>query len=187
MNVVLIGFSGTGKSTVGRAVATLLGWPFVDTDAEVQHAVGKPIHRIFAEDGEKAFRALEAEAVARALSSAKRVVALGGGAVMRPANREIVSAGNLVVLLDASADTIVGRLTQSREREPRPVVGIGTGGDAEALGRVLAVKQEREPVYRHLADLVVETDGAIPSAIAARIVEAVRFRAVGGGNDPYPG
>ncbi len=86
MNVVLIGFSGTGKSSVGRALAKRIGWEFVDTDAEVERAAGKRIHQIFVEEGEEAFRRLEREALRDALSCAQRVVAVGGGAVVDPAN-----------------------------------------------------------------------------------------------------
>ncbi len=149
MNIVLIGFSGSGKSTVGRLLAQRLGWEFVDTDGEVERVSGKRIHRIFAEEGETLFRRLESEAVRRALQGTSRVVAVGGGAVMDPANRLVMRDGNLVVLLEAEVDTLHRRLAQATGEEPRPMLRMGvpdgaTGGRGDGATRRLRT-QNSEP------------------------------------------
>lgn len=167
MKVVLIGFSGTGKSTVGRALASRLGWEFVDTDREVVRAAGKPIHRIFAEDGEPAFRWLEGEAVRRAMQGDQRIVALGGGAVMDPANRQALD-GATVTLLDADPGTLLARLSQDMDSEPRPMLAT-----ADPQHRIESLKAAREPVYRELADVVVSTNGLTVEAVVDRIVESI--------------
>ncbi|MDO8673295.1 MAG: shikimate kinase, partial [Dehalococcoidia bacterium] len=87
-NITLIGFSTTGKSTVGRKAAMLLGWQFVDTDDRVVEMAGQPISAIFAEDGEDRFRELEHNAIEKALQGWHRVVATGGGAILREENRD---------------------------------------------------------------------------------------------------
>ena len=87
MNIVLIGLSGSGKSSVGRLLARRLGWEFIDTDEEVERTSGRRIYHIFAIDGEATFRRFEVDAVKRAIGRSNRVVAVGGGAVMDPANR----------------------------------------------------------------------------------------------------
>src|SRR5690349_10130760 len=97
--VVLIGLSGSGKSTAGRALAARLGLPLLDTDRLIEERAGRPVAAIFAEEGEEAFRALEQAAVADACAQAA-VVSVGGGAVLRPANRRAMRRGNLVVWLD---------------------------------------------------------------------------------------
>ena len=153
MNVVLIGFSGSGKSSVGRSLARRLGWDFVDTDAEVERTAGRRIHEIFAEDGEAAFRRLEAKEVDRALRRGRQVVAVGGGAVVNPYSRRAIKDGNLVVLLEAEVDTILERLSRDASEEPRPMLG---SNDPKA--RLLALKAVRDPIYRATADLVLSTD-----------------------------
>lgn len=115
-NLVLTGFMGTGKTSVGRMVAERLDRPFVDLDDVIAARAGKPIPRIFAEDGEPAFRALEAAVCAEMREAAGLVVAAGGGAVVDPANREALAAGGLVICLEAAAETILARHLGARRR-----------------------------------------------------------------------
>lgn len=169
MNVVLIGLSGTGKSAIGRALSARLGRELVDTDYEVVRAAGKSIERIFAEDGEAVFRELESTAVRRAVSAGDCVVALGGGAVTVPANRQAIS-GSIVVLLEASTDTILARL-RNDSAEVRPLLASG-----DPRGRLEAMSAARLPLYRQIADSVVSTDDVDPSAAVERVLEAVEGR-----------
>ena len=120
-NIILTGFSGSGKSAVGRAAAALLGWAFVDVDAEVVRRAGKPVSAVFAEHGEAAFRRLEAEALADACSRGPAVVATGGGAIADPANRDLMLRSGVVVSLEARSDTIVDRLAADGA-EVRPLL-----------------------------------------------------------------
>lgn len=167
MNVVLIGFSGSGKSAIGRLLAQHLGWQFVDTDVEVERQAGRRIHEIFAREGEAAFRQLEGEAVREALRGTRRVVAVGGGAVVDPGSREIVREGNLVVLLEAGVDTLYRRLARAAEEEPRPM--LGTGGRE----RIAALKAVRDPIYRETAHLTVSTEEMEPEGAVARVAAAL--------------
>ncbi|MGE5618252.1 MAG: shikimate kinase [Sphingomonadaceae bacterium] len=194
MNVVLIGFSGSGKSSVGRLLALRLGWELIDTDAEVERMAGKRIHQIFAEEGEAGFRRLESEAVLHALVGERRVVAVGGGAVVDPANREAMRKGNLVVLLDAGVETLHRRLAAAVVAEPRPMLGAEdgeraggeagractSGGPADppapadpVLARIAALKAQRDPIYRETAHLSIWTEGLDVESIADRVAEAV--------------
>ncbi len=182
MNIVLIGFSGSGKSTVGQGVAEQLGWEFVDTDVEVERVAGKPIHRIFAEDGEPSFRRLESEAVRAALQGEGRVVSVGGGAVMNPDNRRAMRDGNLVLLLEAEVDTLLERLSADTDDEPRPMLGMGVGGQrpggntslADARARIEALKAAREPIYRETAHRALRTDGRSVGDVMRQVVETVK-------------
>lgn len=163
-HVVLVGLSGSGKSTVGRALAERLARPFVDTDHLIEQRAGVPIPRLFAERGEPAFRALERAAVTEAVAGPPSVIATGGGAPLDPDNRHHLWAGNLVIWLDAPVEALVRRVGAAGDGRP-----LLAGG---ALERLATLRIEREPVYS-LAHLHVETehtgvDGAV-DAIAARI------------------
>lgn len=168
MNVVLIGFSGCGKSSVGRALAGQLGWEFVDTDAEVERTAGRRIHEIFAEEGEATFRMLERSAVESALRGEHRVVAVGGGAVVDPTNRQAIREGNLVVLLDANVDIIQARLERAMGEEPRPMLAKG------GAERIASLKAARDPVYRETAHVTIATDDATVEEVTLLVAEAVR-------------
>ncbi len=170
MNVVLIGFSGSGKSAVGRLLAQRLGWEFVDTDVEVERRAGRRIHEIFAQEGESVFRRMEAESLRWALRGDSRIVAVGGGAVVDPSNRSVVREGNLVVLLEAGVDTLHQRLASAVADEPRPM--LGTGGRS----RIAELKAARDPVYLEAAHITVSTEGADLEDVAARVFSAVTER-----------
>lgn len=159
--VLLIGLPGTGKSSVGRRVAERLGTEFADSDAMIETRAGRPIPRIFADDGEPAFRRLEASVVADALTSFSGVLSLGGGAVLTESTRQaVVSSGLPVVMLHTQLATLAGR------------VGAGTGRPLLAddpQARLVELAAVREPVYRSLATLVVDTE----RRSAARVAEVV--------------
>jgi shikimate kinase len=161
--IVLVGFMGVGKSTIGRLVARGLGWSFEDMDARIEARAGRAIAEIFREQGEDAFRALERDE-ARAIGSLTRcVVAAGGGAFAQPATRAILQEGALTVWLRASLQTIVGRV---RVDGARPLAG-----NRDIMRALLA---EREPSYR-MANVAVDAVGA-PADVADRVLALVRGR-----------
>lgn len=167
MNVVLTGYRGTGKSTVGRLVAAQLGLRFVDADEELERRAGRTIAEIFAGGGESEFRDLEASVVADLLAEDGLVVALGGGAVLRPENRQQLRAShNRVVWLKAEAATLHQRIdadASTSQRRPNLTVG----GGLEEVERLLSL---REPLYHECAEFAVDTESKPPEQVAAEIV-----------------
>ena len=170
--VVLIGFSGSGKSTVARALADRLGMAAVDTDALVEAQAGRPISRIFAEDGEPAFRALERAAVRTATLEPGVVVATGGGAFGDAESRRLLAEDGVIVLLEARPETIAARVA-TQDSAPRPLLA---GGDAEALSRIRTLKAVRQPFYA-LADLTVHTDALDIDAVVTEVAAALQRQA----------
>lgn len=161
--VVLVGPPGAGKSTVGRLVAAELGVPFRDTDADVEAVAGKPISEIFVDDGEAAFRALEAEAVATALDTCDGVLSLGGGAVMSDATRALL-AGRVVVFLDVSLADAVRRVGLNRDR---PLL---LGSPRSQLMRLM---DARRPLYLEVASAVVDASVGAAPVVAAAVLAAL--------------
>lgn len=158
--VVLVGFMGSGKSVVGRALARRLRADFVDTDERIERTAGKTIPEIFSGEGEPAFREREKTALREALSVPGRVVATGGGAFLSGENRAVLSAYGPVVYLEASAETLVARLG---EDTGRPLL---KGDDPGATVRDLLAR--RTAGYR-LADHTVATDGLTVEEVADRV------------------
>ena len=157
--MVLVGPPGSGKSTVGAALATLLGVPLHDTDAAIEVAQGRTIYDIFVEDGEPAFRALERAEVARAVAQEGGVLALGGGAPVDPLT-EAVLAGQFVVFLD------VGIADASRRvgfDQSRPLLAVNPRASW------VRMMNERRPIYERVATHRVDTAGRTPEDIAAEI------------------
>lgn len=157
--VVLIGPPGSGKSTVGAALAARLGLPLHDTDAAIEAAAGRSISDIFIEDGEPTFRELERAEVARAVEQEHGVLALGGGAPVDPLTEQVL-AGQVVVFLDvgiADASKRVG-FDQSR-----PLLAVNPRASWVRL------MNERRPVYERVATYRVDTAGRSPEDVAAEI------------------
>ena len=160
----LIGFSGTGKSAVGRRAAALLGWDFADTDEAIVQAAGKPIPQLFAEEGEQGFRRREQDALRRLLDRQRVVVSTGGGLPLDPENRRLMEAAGLVLALDARPETIEARLAAvsvesaghaRAEEMARPMLRPGSG--ERPVERIAALKRERQWAYS-LAAWTVQTD-----------------------------
>ena len=148
-NLALVGFMGSGKSTVGRLVAQDLDFQFVDTDSLIEEKAGIPITEIFSTEGEQAFRQLERETILELAKEEKRVIATGGGAIMDPENLASLKSHALVVCLWANAESIHER---TKHQTHRPLL---QGEDP--LGAIRAMLAEREPVYKQ-ADVIVNTE-----------------------------
>lgn len=148
-NIILIGFMGTGKTTVGQALASELAWTFIDTDKEIEKLAGKPIPQIFADEGEARFRDLESQVIKRTMIGEHQVVSTGGGSVLRPENREAMLAGGLVVALTADAETIIARVSGDANR---PLLA------GDAASKVRKLMQEREGAY-DFAHVSIDTSG----------------------------
>jgi shikimate kinase len=169
-SIALIGYRGTGKTTVAQRLAMQLGWDWVDADVEVELRAGKSIAAIFADDGEPAFRDLEAAVVAELCQRTETVIALGGGAVLRKENQlAIKESGRAVVWLQASVDAIERRIAADPATAARRPNLTNSPGRTE-IERLLA---ERTPTYRACATLEVDTDDKAPAEIADEIVAAL--------------
>jgi shikimate kinase len=177
-NLVLVGFMGSGKSTVGALVAQSLGVEFIDLDNRIEEVTGKTIEAIFEEQGEARFRVFESANLARALAAGGQVIAVGGGAVMDDRNWELIGDGNLVVRLRASDDATLERLGGG---DLRPLAGSGKlRDDPEAAQRLLRLAAGREPRYAEAAHQV-DTTGRAVSEVAAEVATIGRAAGIGGG------
>lgn len=166
-NITLVGFMGSGKTTVGRLLARRLGWRFVDTDEIVARAAGKPIPALFAEEGESGFRARETEAILGVAADAGQVIATGGGAVLREENVAALRASGLVVWLTARPEVVVART--ARRAAERPLLARAGGDADDLLAHVLTMLGERGPKYQAAAHLIVDGSDRAPQAVAAEI------------------
>ncbi|MBE6483491.1 MAG: 3-dehydroquinate synthase [Actinomycetaceae bacterium] len=164
VKAVFIGMPGAGKTTVGGLVAQALGCEFKDSDDLIEETEGRTIPEIFAADGEKGFRAIEARVIQDALVGYDGVLSLGGGAVLTASTREAL-AGHPVFLLNADNDELVRRLTSSSII--RPLVR----DDPE--GRVATLRREREDLYRASARYTVESDGRPARRVARKVLSII--------------
>jgi shikimate kinase len=164
--IFLIGYRGTGKSTVGRLLAERLDCESIDADDEIERRAGKTIAAIFAADGEAAFRDLEAVVMVDLCRRTQLVIAPGGGAVLREATRDAMQAAGPVVWLTAPIDTLAARLAADTAAGDRRPNLTAAGGRAE-IEAVLAV---RTPIYRACATFVVDTEGKSPAEVADEII-----------------
>ena len=148
-NIYLVGLMGAGKTTVGRALARRLKLRFVDSDHEIEARCGVKIRVIFEIEGEAGFRAREAQAMGELTRLDGIVLATGGGVVLREDNRSLLAARGTVVYLRATPEHLYERVRQDRNR---PLLAT-----ADPLGRLRELYRERDPLYRAVADLVVDT------------------------------
>jgi len=169
VNLYLVGFMGTGKTTVGRAVAQRLGFTLVDTDAEIERLQARTISQIFAESGEAAFRTMERDFIEHGHPAERTVVACGGGLVVQPGMLELLKQRGVLVCLHASIETILDRTARHRTR---PLLAVDNPED-----RVRTLFAQREPIYKR-SGTVILTDSRPLHDITAHVMRAWRRDAV---------
>ena len=163
-HLVLVGLMGAGKSAIGRRLAGVFGRPFTDSDTVVEKAAGQTIADIFASDGEESFRKMEEGAIRHLLEGAPAVIATGGGAFMRSANRARIRRSALSVWLRAELDVLVARI---RRPASRPLLA----GD-NLHGTLARLIRERHPVYAG-ADVTVDSEAINHAAMVRRTLAAI--------------
>lgn len=170
-NVALVGFMGTGKSTVGNCLANMLNLRLIDTDALIEERAGRKIADIFATDGEARFRALESEAVRELEGERGCVISTGGGLVIKPENMESLKRHSLVVCLWASPEAILARVAHQTHR---PLLR-----DGDPLVKIQTLLKEREPFYRQ-ADVLLNCERRSPREVAQHVAHQFKLARDGG-------
>jgi shikimate kinase len=166
VNIFLIGYRGSGKTTVAAALAEQLGWPWIDADEELERRAGKTIRQIFAEGGETAFRDVESDVVAQLARLDGHIIALGGGVLLREENRQALAGRGWFVWLQAAPEVLLSRI----QGDPTTVVRrpnlTGEGGLAEIRSLLAA----RTPLYEASADATINVEQKTPAEIARQII-----------------
>ncbi|MBM7061148.1 shikimate kinase AroK [Pseudomonas sp. UL073] len=165
-NLILVGPMGAGKSTIGRLLARELKLPFKDSDKEIEHRTGADIPWIFDVEGEQGFREREHAVIAELCELDGVVLATGGGAVMRQDNRSALRGGGRVVYLHTSVEQQIDRTSRDRNR---PL--LRTANPGRVLRDLMAV---RDPLYREIADIIIETDTRPPRMVVQEILERLQ-------------
>lgn len=166
LNVILIGFMGCGKTTLGHRLAGLLGFEFVDSDSLIVARAGKSIPEIFEESGELVFRKVETEVLHSLMGRERMILSTGGGIVTRSENHEALRKLGLVIFVSTSEQILWQRLKRSKDR---PM--LQTKNPRRNFSDLLA---KRRPLYQELADLVEDTRGLNPEESAYGIGESIR-------------
>ena len=162
-NLILVGPMGAGKSTIGRLLAKELRVPFKDSDKEIEQRTGADIPWIFDVEGEQGFREREQAMIAELCALDGVVIATGGGAVLREANRVSLRSGGQVIYLFTSIEQQLGRTSRDRNR---PLLQTA---DPEKV--LVELMSKRDPLYREVADLIIETDERPPRMVVQEILE----------------
>ena len=160
-NLYLVGFMGTGKTTVGRAAAARLGYEFLDADHEIERLKGKTVSEIFAQEGEPEFRRYEREFIEHGHPAASQVVACGGGLIVGEGMLELVHSRGVLICLHASLETILKRTSQSRAR---PLLNV-----ADPFERIRTLYAQREPIYRRAGTMIL-TEGRTVAEIVGHVL-----------------
>ena len=164
-NLYLIGYRGSGKTSIAPFLASALGFDWVDTDHQIELSLNEPISSFFVRAGEANFRRIESDTIFAVSKSTRQVVSLGGGAILDPANQAILRNTGKIVWLDCPVEVLVKRLrvdqTQGSGRPPLTDLGV--------VEEIASVLQVREPIYRSLADLIVPTGSSSPETLASQI------------------
>jgi shikimate kinase len=161
-NIILVGPMGSGKSTIGNIIARRLNREFQDSDHFIEKRTGVDIPRIFDIEGEQGFRERETCALQELLGESNRVIATGGGSVVRPENQQILKQQGYIVFLDTSLKEQMHRLRRDKKR---PLLQT-----ADPRARLESLLKERRPIYLDLADLVVKTDKRVARRLAVDII-----------------
>lgn len=165
VNLYLVGFMGTGKTTIGRAVALRLGFVLLDSDHEIERLRGKSIPEIFAAEGEPAFRGMEREFITGGHPAERTVVSCGGGLVTQPGMLDLLKQKGIVICLHASIETILARTARHRNR---PLLAVENPEE-----RIRALYAIREPIYKQ-SGTVILTDGRPLHDITGHVIRTWR-------------
>ncbi|WP_425456451.1 shikimate kinase [Cohnella pontilimi] len=166
-NLIVVGFMGTGKSTVSKLLSQKLGYTGVDTDEEIERRSGRTIPELFASEGEASFRDWESRVIREVLAGDRQVVATGGGAVLREENRLAMLAAGWVVALTADRDTLIRRVSLSAETGNRPLLA------GDAAKRVDELLEARRHAY-DFAHVMIDTSRRSPAEIAELLLRWLR-------------
>jgi shikimate kinase len=172
MLVSLIGYRGTGKSSVAPRLAAKLGWYWIDADSELEHRAGCTIKQVFEAEGEAGFRQRERDVLQELLQRDKLILAAGGGAILNADTRRELREAGPVVWLTASVNTIAARILEdatTAKRRPQ----LTSGGGVREIEQLLAI---REPLYRECASLEIDTEGWDVDQVVERILAYLRKR-----------
>lgn len=162
-NIYLVGLMGAGKTTVGRVLARRLGMSFIDSDHEIEARTGVRIPTIFEIEGEEGFRLREAQVIADLAASGGSVVATGGGAVLRPENREHLKSSGFVVYLNVPPQLLYERIRHDRSR---PLLQV-----EDPLGKLTELHGQRDPLYREVADMVIDSSRLNAQTVALLLIK----------------
>ena len=166
-NIILIGFMGTGKSTIGRILAQNLGYPLIDTDQTIEAEQNCTISEIFEKSGEEAFRNIESDALRSLTNHTRHIISTGGGVIGRPENRQILRQIGYVVWLSASPKEIHKRTSRNNNR---PLLN-----QKDPEGFIRTLLEKRTPHYKETAHLKIETDQLNFDEVATGILESARY------------
>lgn len=169
--IYLVGYRGTGKSTVGQLLAQRLQYQFLDADSHIEKVTGRTIADLFAEEGEEGFRERESQILQQLSQLPQAVIGTGGGVVLRPSNRELIQRTGYVIWLQASPQVIWDRLCLDPLTTQRRPHLTTQGGYHEILHLV----RVREPLYREVSDLSLSTDGLSPDQVVDTILKECRL------------
>lgn len=164
-NLILVGMMGSGKTTMGRALAKHLGKAFVDSDEEIQKRTGVTITHIFDIEGETGFRQRESAAICGLAGRSNMVLATGGGAVLAEQNRELLRQNGIVIYLKASVHDLWQRTRHDRNR---PLLQT-----ADPYAKLTELFQQRDPLYRQVADIVIQSGKQSAHALMLQLVEEI--------------
>ncbi len=167
MPILLAGYRGTGKSTLGRLLADRLSWTFVDADDLIEERAGRTIAEIFQADGEETFRDLEEEVVCDLCQAEKTIVALGGGAILRESSRNRIKAAGPVVYLTAEPEELALRIAYDASSESRRP---SLTDNKDLLAEVKEVLTFRQPLYEECATITVSTQDWSPEDLADEVL-----------------
>ncbi len=169
MNIVLIGFRGTGKSTVGRLLAKRLERDFIDSDKYIESSTGKTIKSIFEDDGEEGFRKIETDTITELSKANNKVISAGGGAVLKVENVKNLKDNGFLVLLEATPEIIHNRIAQDKKTtQQRPSLT-----DKKPLDEIKHLIAKREHAYKSAADFTINTSYVSCEDIVNEIITIV--------------
>ena len=177
-NIFLVGLMGAGKTTVSRALAKKLNKRFIDSDHEIEARTGASIPLIFEIEGEASFRQRESDVIREVTAQSDIVLATGGGAILKPENREYLKTRGTVIYLRASVNSILQRTSQDKNR---PLLQT-----ADPRQRIEQLAREREPYYLEVADFVVETGRPNVQSLVQTIITQLEIAEKGKADDAKP-